>query len=115
MVARLRGVLVAFGPVAASVVTELRCGLPASVLVGWSDVWLLHSPAGCGLHDGVWGLVLAALTAMDFGRRAHIAMAFEASSLGAVLNNDQTLVTDFFRVLNQDAAGLPALSITERT
>ncbi len=24
---------------------------------GGSDVWLLHSPAGSGLQDGVWGLV----------------------------------------------------------
>ena len=51
---------------------------------------------------------------MDFGRRAHIAMAIEASGPGAILNDDQTLISDFFPVLNQGAAGLPALSITER-
>ncbi len=82
-------------PVAASVVMELRSALPASVLVECTDVGLLHSPAGSGLQDGAWGLCVAALAAMDVGRRAHMAMAVKASGPGVVLSNDQTFITDF--------------------
>ncbi len=47
------------------------------------------------MKDGVWGLVcVAALPAMDagiVGRHAHIAMAVEASGLGAVLTGTAKL------------------------
>ena len=80
-------------PVAAAVVGELQRGLgagegglgPGEPALGREAVWLLQPPLRPGgqqqprrLHGGVWTVVcLAALTAMDSGRRALVAMHLE--------------------------------------
>ncbi len=56
-------------PVAQAVVSELQRCLPAGVLLSRAHVWLLQSPAP-QVNLGVWRAVcLAALSAMDTGRR----------------------------------------------
>ena len=58
-------------PVARAVRQQLAAALPAGVAVRRANIWLLRPPAGVqGLCPRAWALVaLAALEAMEFGRR----------------------------------------------
>ena len=58
-------------PVAVAVRSQLAAGLPPGTVVSRANVWLLQPPAGVpGLCPRAWAMVaLAALEAMEFGRR----------------------------------------------
>jgi hypothetical protein len=58
-------------PVAVAVRGQLAAGLPPGTMVARTNVWLLQPPAGVvGLCPRAWAMVaLAALEAMEFGRR----------------------------------------------
>mgnify|MGYP006279217897 CR=1 FL=1 len=86
-------------PVARAVFACLQAALPAGTpsIQRW-HVWLAEPPAGAGLHSGVWLVVcLAALTAMDVGRRRlaaeHLRRAAERAASDGLR---QTQVTEHF-------------------
>jgi hypothetical protein len=76
-------------PVAAAVVTEMQRAWDGTagraggggIPLQRQDVWLLQPPSGQGgdkIHEGAWTAIgLAALSAMDHGRRAMIALRME--------------------------------------
>lgn len=94
-------------PVARAVYASMQAALPAGApsIQRW-HVWLAEPPAGAGLHRGVWLVVcLAALTAMDTGRRCLVAVHLRREAERAANGGlRQTLMPEHF----PPAAGGPA-------
>ena len=89
-------------PVAKAVVREMRAAVPATVEVTCANLWLLQPPNETVLAE-VWAFVcMIALEAMDWGRRCMWAMLMKEREQNAATDPQQTLITDFFPVTEED-------------
>jgi hypothetical protein len=91
-------------PVAQAVLQELRRGLPG-IDIRQYHLWLLQSP-GVGVQTVVWRVVaLAALTAMEHGRRClwHHALQHQATQAASVTHASSRAAAHFWLLLHDFA------------